>query len=308
MERGDEFLDHLPPGFRFHPTDEELIENYLQNKVNLRSIPASVIAEIELYNFDPWDLPLKALFGEDEWFFFSPRDRKYPKGSRPRRSAGSGFWKATGKDKPIFASSGSRRIGVKKVLAFFIGNPTKNVKTSWTMSEYRLPESSSRSSRQNGSMRLDDWVLCRIRQKGNMSKNKSEVAGNLKNKPTGSHLLTTLQELPSSYMITKVDMDLVSDRRLKDFQLMASILAGQALPPMIESFSDGLFQGTKTNNNNGLVYENGVFYKENVSFMLNENNVEPTDVLTSDGSYDVLDANHLDIVMKLFKDESFKQG
>ncbi|KVH90801.1 hypothetical protein Ccrd_007205 [Cynara cardunculus var. scolymus] len=209
MERGDQFL-HLPPGFRFHPTDEELID-YLFSKVKLRSIPASLIAEIELYSCDPWQLPIKASFGEDEMFFFSPRDRKYPNGSRPRRSAGSGFWKATGKDKPIFASSGSRKIGVKKALAFFIGNPAKNVKTSWTMTEYRLPESSSRSSRQNGSMRLDDWVLCRIRQKGNMSKNKSEVEKNPKNKPTDGRLLTTLQELPSSYMVTKADMDLISD-------------------------------------------------------------------------------------------------
>lgn len=59
MENED-FL-HLPPGFRFHPSDEELINYYLLNKVNMRPIPASVIGEIELYNFDPWDLPSKIL-------------------------------------------------------------------------------------------------------------------------------------------------------------------------------------------------------------------------------------------------------
>ncbi|KAL8245253.1 hypothetical protein R6Q59_011511 [Mikania micrantha] len=43
----------------------------------------------------------KALFGEDEWYFFTPRDKKYPNGLRPNRMAGSGYWKAAGTDRPI---------------------------------------------------------------------------------------------------------------------------------------------------------------------------------------------------------------
>lgn len=48
---------HLPPGFRFHPSDEELIEHYLLNQLNSRPLPANLIAEIELYNYNPWELP-----------------------------------------------------------------------------------------------------------------------------------------------------------------------------------------------------------------------------------------------------------
>ncbi|RDX60730.1 NAC transcription factor 47, partial [Mucuna pruriens] len=69
---------NLPPGFRFHPTDEELILHYLSKKVASIPLPVSIIAEVDIYKLDPWDLPAKATFGEKEWYFFSPRDRKYP--------------------------------------------------------------------------------------------------------------------------------------------------------------------------------------------------------------------------------------
>lgn len=179
---------HFPPGFRFHPTDEELIVHYLQNKVTSSPLPASVIAEIDLYKYNPWELPSllitsthfyllsdftltkltcflsfctdKALFGEDEWYFFTPRERKYPKGVRPNRSAASGYWKATGTDKPILNSCGSRRIGVKKALVFYTGPPPKRVKTDWIMNEYRLPHPST-SSRFKGSMRVSGLLLYR---------------------------------------------------------------------------------------------------------------------------------------------------
>ncbi|BBH01831.1 NAC domain-containing protein 101 [Prunus dulcis] len=48
---------NLPPGFRFHPTDEELVVHYLKKKVTSAPLPVAIIAEIELYKFDPWELP-----------------------------------------------------------------------------------------------------------------------------------------------------------------------------------------------------------------------------------------------------------
>ncbi|CAI0426921.1 unnamed protein product [Linum tenue] len=152
---------HLPPGFRFYPTDEELIVQYLNNRIRSAPLPASIVAEIDLYKYDPWDLPKqsgKALFGEDEWYFFTPRDRKYPNGARPNRAAASGYWKATGTDKPILTSTAMSSVGVKKALVFYKGRPPKGIKTDWIMYEYRLPDTPS-------SLQLDDWVLCRVRQK-----------------------------------------------------------------------------------------------------------------------------------------------
>ncbi|KAE9453321.1 hypothetical protein C3L33_14777, partial [Rhododendron williamsianum] len=163
----------LPPGFRFHPTDEELIMYYLRNQTTSRPCPVSIIPEIDIYKFDPWELPEKAGFGENEWYFFSPRDRKYPNGARPNRAAVSGYWKATGTDKSIH--SGSKYVGVKKALVFYKGKPPKGIKTDWIMHEYRIMSDSTRQiSRQNGSMRLDDWVLCRIYKKKSMGRTEEQ--------------------------------------------------------------------------------------------------------------------------------------
>ncbi|KAK7405208.1 hypothetical protein VNO78_06407 [Psophocarpus tetragonolobus] len=163
---------NLPPGFRFHPTDEELVVHYLKKKIDSIPLPVSIIADVDLYKFDPWELPAKSLFGEEEWYFFSPRDRKYPNGARPNRAATSGYWKATGTDKPI--CSGTQKIGVKKSLVFYGGKPPKGVKTDWIMHEYRLAETKPTNKppgcdlgHKKNSLRLDDWVLCRIYKKGN---------------------------------------------------------------------------------------------------------------------------------------------
>ncbi|PIA47479.1 hypothetical protein AQUCO_01400255v1 [Aquilegia coerulea] len=193
MKGGD--LD-LPPGFRFHPTDEELVMHYLCRKCASLSISVSIIAEIDLYKYDPWQLPGMAVYGEKEWYFFSPRDRKYPNGSRPNRAAGSGYWKATGADKPI---GNPKPIAIKKALVFYAGKAPKGVKTNWIMHEYRLAgiDRSARKKNNAGIFEsqlkccvdgescglklrfeidiprhdLDDWVLCRIyNKKGSIEK------------------------------------------------------------------------------------------------------------------------------------------
>ncbi|CAN1810607.1 NAC domain-containing protein 10 [Linum perenne] len=119
----------LPPGFRFHPTDQELLIYYLKPKLSSSSSSAVVTSDINIYKFDPWDLPST---------YTTPRDRKYPNGARPNRTAATGYWKATGTDKPILSTNGSHCLGVKKALVFYQGRPPKGRKTNWMMLEYRL--------------------------------------------------------------------------------------------------------------------------------------------------------------------------
>ncbi|CAN1129669.1 NAC domain-containing protein 10 [Linum perenne] len=142
----------LPPGFRFHPTDQELLIYYLKQKISSSSPSFSLIADINIYKFNPWDLP--------GMYTVHIRDRKYPNGARPNRTAASGYWKATGTDKPILSTNGtSHCLGVKKALVFYQGKPPKGIKTNWMMLEYRLLDHYTQIRTLKRSMRVSVLVF-----------------------------------------------------------------------------------------------------------------------------------------------------
>ncbi|KAK6244734.1 hypothetical protein QUC31_011143 [Theobroma cacao] len=232
----------LPPGFRFHPSDEELIVHYLKNKVTSSPLPASIIAEIDLYKYNPWELPSKALFGEDEWYFFSPRDRKYPNGARPNRAAASGYWKATGTDKPILTSCGTESIGVKKALVFYEGRPPRGTKTEWIMHEYRLRETMIWTPKRKGSMRLDDWVLCRVRQKSSTQRNRWGDRDITSHEPANSYLPKLNEVWLSNANNPNVEM--AESYLFSDCPMLPYIFASQNLPCFDTTTSSISFQNS----------------------------------------------------------------
>ncbi|XP_047320969.1 NAC domain-containing protein 89-like [Impatiens glandulifera] len=133
------------PGFKFSPGDEELISFYLRKKIVEMDELVSIIPEIEINNFEPWDLPAKcSIYSESEWYYFSPRGRKYPNGSQSKRATESGYWKATGKERNV--KSGSTVIGTKRTLVFHTGRAPNGERTEWIMHEYGMKGQSKVSS------------------------------------------------------------------------------------------------------------------------------------------------------------------
>ncbi|XP_009757158.1 NAC domain-containing protein 6 [Nicotiana tabacum] len=147
------------PGFRFHPTAEELINFYLKSIIKGNKLDSNVIAFVNIYLHDPWELPGLARIGEREWYFFVPINRKHGPKGKPNRTTRNGFWKATGSDCQIRSTLDPRKvIGLKKTLVFYGGRAPKGCRTDWVMNEYRLPDG-------HPLPKDHDIVLCKVYRK-----------------------------------------------------------------------------------------------------------------------------------------------
>ncbi|XP_024628247.1 NAC domain-containing protein 69 isoform X2 [Medicago truncatula] len=162
-------LDHVPVGFRFRPTDEELVNHYLKKKLlGNDSIVNNVIAEVDVCNYEPWDLPAFSVVKSDdpEWFFLCPIDYKYAKSKRFKRTTNTGFWKATGKDRKIKVRGSNNIIGIKKTLVYYNGR-VPGVKSSWVIHEYH--DTTFEDDKRT-------FVLCRLMKKAEKKAEKEAEA------------------------------------------------------------------------------------------------------------------------------------
>ncbi|KAL6986515.1 hypothetical protein U1Q18_019875 [Sarracenia purpurea var. burkii] len=67
----------VPPGFRFHPTEEELLHYYLRKKVASKKIDLDVIRDVDLNKLEPWDIQDKCKIGstpQNDWLDDSIHD------------------------------------------------------------------------------------------------------------------------------------------------------------------------------------------------------------------------------------------
>ncbi|KAL1196305.1 NAC domain-containing protein 82 [Cardamine amara subsp. amara] len=130
----------LAPGFRFHPTDVELVRYYLKRKVLGKKLLVDAIAEVDIYKFEPPDLPDMSYIrsGDLKWHFFCPREKKYASGVRANRATECGYWKTTGKERPVHCNS--EIVGKIKTLVYHVGKSPRGERTDWVMHEYRLED------------------------------------------------------------------------------------------------------------------------------------------------------------------------
>ncbi|KAF7849740.1 hypothetical protein BT93_L0332 [Corymbia citriodora subsp. variegata] len=132
------FLQQEIVGYRFCPTEEELI-NHLKLEVTGCRKSSCIVPTLEnIYEINPWDLPAK--FNEksiipskdQEWWFICPQTQN----QRISRKTPCGFsWNITGKHKNIKAKNDNKKIGSKKILVFHDGRNSKGTRSNWVMHE-----------------------------------------------------------------------------------------------------------------------------------------------------------------------------
>uniref|UniRef100_A0A7N0RHH2 NAC domain-containing protein n=1 Tax=Kalanchoe fedtschenkoi TaxID=63787 RepID=A0A7N0RHH2_KALFE len=219
----EEDLMGLPRGFRFRPTDEEIVYHYLIPKAMNSSFSTAAIGQADFNKCEPWDLPKIAYMGETERYYYCQRDRKYPTGLRTNRATKAGYWKATGKDKEIYKGTGINRrelVGMKKTLVFYTGRAPRGEKTNWVMHEYRLQPHFSSSSM---IPKNDGWVVSRV-----FHKNSNSSGG------TGSGMQEkTYSDVANDSFSQMQRADSFSTDQLirEDFESLPPLVDLSALPP-----------------------------------------------------------------------------
>ncbi|KAK0586035.1 hypothetical protein LWI29_038428 [Acer saccharum] len=83
-------IEDMPPGFRFFPTQGELVSFYLHNKLQgnkddrLNRLMDRVIPVVNIYLYNPWDLPQFSEYlchkDPEQWFFLRSKTRERGKG------------------------------------------------------------------------------------------------------------------------------------------------------------------------------------------------------------------------------------
>ncbi|CAL9211932.1 unnamed protein product [Musa hybrid cultivar] len=143
-------IDLVPSGYRFLPTAEELLVDYLANWVAGAPLPGRAVAFADVYGTEPWNL-----LGSDrqEGYFFAERKPKNSGGSRVDRKAGSGSWTLYKKQETVKSMVGGREmvVGRKSCLSF---NDGRRKNSGWTMYEFEMCSSGGFERR----------VLCQVKR------------------------------------------------------------------------------------------------------------------------------------------------
>lgn len=165
----------LAMGYRFEPSDEDLIDFYLRTKKIYGDqcvVPDCLIKDLDIYQHNPDELPQGgAVFPyrhSNEMYFFTPRHPTTPGSKRVNRRAGDGLW--DGHAKNVAIEKNGKVIGHKAQLHFKIlvdGDNNKKIPTNWIMNEYCL------GSDKNG---FDALVLCKIYKKSEKGAEGEESA------------------------------------------------------------------------------------------------------------------------------------
>uniref|UniRef100_A0A803RCG9 NAC domain-containing protein n=1 Tax=Cannabis sativa TaxID=3483 RepID=A0A803RCG9_CANSA len=208
---------NAPVGFRFSPTEEEVINHYLKLKYQGKNdVVDPVMATVDFCAFEPWELPRKSMIESNDqvWWFFCPRDYKYNNSRRSNRTTKSGYWKITGKGQKIKSINGVI-IGGKRILVFH-RSPCPGQGTEWVMHEYHLEPENPKPNQKS-------YVVCRLERKTDEKALKTTSPDYETGQPSGGNTPdddSLLSWFPSVNQLNLESLLLPQNSRNDDFEFL----------------------------------------------------------------------------------------
>ncbi|XP_043725844.1 NAC domain-containing protein 1-like [Telopea speciosissima] len=144
---------NLPSGFRFIPTDSDLIYFLKDKLLDRLQLPAGLIPDnINPYTYDPVQLPKGEDFKHDNNAFFFIYKQE-------NRTIKDGFWRAFALPKKIFNKD--QMIGFKEEFVFSWSIQNEIIKTNWIMYEYSInPAVFSDDQQKAIGNNMESYIVC----------------------------------------------------------------------------------------------------------------------------------------------------
>ncbi|EEF47100.1 NAC domain-containing protein 96 [Ricinus communis] len=194
-------------GYRFHPTDDELVDHFLKLKMLGRDNVKPPIPQIKVCDFEPWDIPalVNTNFEDQVWYFFCARDYKYLHSRRSNRTTKAGYWKPTGKPRKVKAKRTKEEIGTKRSLVFYIKDHPKPRRTKWIMHEYECIPNSTLATQGN-------FLLYKLKSRPDANINQGEpsqttLASDLENQALNEMVVNFSSDVYEQGIPSAVDLD-----------------------------------------------------------------------------------------------------
>ncbi|CAH8360392.1 unnamed protein product [Eruca vesicaria subsp. sativa] len=166
----------FPPGYKFVPSEEDLIVHYLKPflRSNKNPPPNVPIHRVNIYESNPERLSREYVKGNDkEWFFITERTKMHEGGTKKHsRLDNGGFWKARSAFEEFKTRKGEAFW--RMVLEHYTGNNQNGARSEWLMYEYVTDSSSPRDKTNGDNNKRVDYALCKIYMTPKGMKRKAE--------------------------------------------------------------------------------------------------------------------------------------
>ncbi|KAJ0105323.1 hypothetical protein Patl1_17934 [Pistacia atlantica] len=237
-------------GFRFYPTDEEIIRLLKQKRLD-PDFSVQAISETNIYDFEPFELPgLSRIQSDEKWCnFFCAPDYINADTKRVSRATKTGYWKVTGEVRKIKAKRSKEVIGSKRILVFYERpGGSQEIKTNWVMHQFSVDDDS---------LYKKDFVVYRIKRKRDK---KRHVSTNVAVQPKKKPRISTRNKGEPSHRIAYDNGNPVEDNAYPESQLPKNNSPESQLPPSNSSGSNPRYQVTESTLESPINPEQGPSY------------------------------------------------